>query len=265
MTAIEVDAPSGASPAGVLTARRPLPPVGICTLALIAGLVAGFASWLIGEKYHGRFDPPGPTKITSGFSSPEKVNAHFAARQAGQVSETTLAFGALGAVLGLALGLAGGFARGSAGAALIAALVGSILGGIAATAITWALQPIYYKYINLDTNDLLMAILFQGLICSVIGALGGAAFSIGLGQWKRAASSLFGGLLGAMAGVLVYEIVGAIAFPGDGVTSPLSFTSGTRLFARLAVTTLASAGAAWGALNMVKEAVSSPLSAEHHL
>jgi hypothetical protein len=263
MTRTETDPTLGASQDGGPTARRQLPLLRVWALALTAGLAAGFGSWLIGEAYHGRFDPP-PPPPSSGFSSREKVNAQFAARQAGQVSETTLAFGALGAVLGFALGLAGGSARGSAGAALIAAFVGSILGGTVATALTRVLLPIYFQYLNPDTNDLLMAALFQGAICSAIGALGGTAFGIGLGDWRRAVNTLLGGLLGAMAGVLVYEIVGAIAFPGDGVTNPLSNTSGTRLFARLAVTILASAGAARGAFDRAGGAISSPVSEDHH-
>jgi hypothetical protein len=142
--------------------------------------------------------------------------------------------------------------------ALVAALAGSIVGGSAAAALTWLLEPIYFKYLNLDTNDLLMAILFQGGIWSVIGALGGAAFGIGIGDPKRVASALFGGLLGAMAGVLLYQMVGAMAFPGDRLTNPLSNTPSTRLFARLSVSVLASAGAAWAALH-VKGAVTTPI------
>ena len=122
MSSMEADPQPGASLAGRPAARGRLARVRVWALAVTAGLLAGFASWLIGETYHGRFDPPPPTQRTSGFSSPAKVNAQFMARQSAVASETTLAFGALGAVFGLALGLAGGFARGSALAAVIAAL-----------------------------------------------------------------------------------------------------------------------------------------------
>jgi len=192
------------------------------------------------------------------------VNAQFKAREAAQFSETTLAFGALGAVFGFALGLAGGAARGSALAAVIAAVVGSILGGFAGAGMARVMLPIYFRNIlKSDSGDLTLAILVLGANWSVIGAVAGAAFGIGLGDRNRIVGVLFGGLLGALAGVLVYEMVGALAFPLDGITSPLSKTWGTRLFARLAVTTLASAGVAWGALDRVKGASSSPESAEH--
>jgi hypothetical protein len=58
-----------------------------------------------------------------------------------------------------------------------------------------------------------------------------------------------------MAGVLVYEMVGAVAFPLDGTSDPISATSVTRLFARLAATIFVSAGAAIGAIGSVKGSI----------
>jgi hypothetical protein len=248
VSSIEANSPSADSFTIERSAGHTLPGVGVWALALMAGLIAGFSSWLIGEKYHGRFDPV-VVKSKSPRSSRAEINARFIAKQAGDISETTLAFAAMGSVFGFTLGLAGGVARRSARAALIAALVGLVLGGVAAGAITWVIQPFYYKYLDSDTNDLLMAVLFHVVVCCSIGALGGLAFSIGLGDRKRCGSIILGGLIGAMAGVLVYEVVGSIACPGDGITSPLSNSPSTRLCARLAVTTFAAAGAALGAFD----------------
>ncbi len=61
MSSMEADPQSGASLAGQPAARRQLHPVRVWGLAVTAGLLAGFASWLIGETYHGRFDPAPPT------------------------------------------------------------------------------------------------------------------------------------------------------------------------------------------------------------
>jgi hypothetical protein len=55
-------------------------------------------------------------------------------------------------------------------------------------------------------------------------------------------------------------LVGAEVFPLDKTSDPHSATWGARLFVRLAVSTLASAGAAMGALDRVKEAAPSPVS-----
>jgi hypothetical protein len=253
MSQVPADPPPGASLAGGLATGRQLPPVRVWALALTAGLIAGGASWLIGESVHGRFAPPDAR--TGRRLSPEQIQSRRMAIDASQVLEAAVAFGSLGVVLGLALGLAGGCARGSARAALIAAIAGSIIGGAAGAIIPRILLPIYYRVHNPDRDDLILAILIHGGAWSVIGAAAGTAFGIGLGGRGRALRALLGGLLGATAGVLVYELVGAVAFPLDGTSDPISATSGTRLFARLAVTIFTSAGAAMGALGPVKGAI----------
>jgi len=261
MSHIEADPLAGAAPAGGLSERRRFPLVRVWVLALLAGLIAGFTSWLIGEAIHGRFGPPTLVNISGpsgGFLSGPEIHRLNTAHSAAQTLEATLTFGSLGAVLGLALGLAGGFARGSARAALSAAIVGSILGGAAGAALTKVILPIYFRILDPDSNDLIVGIMIQVVISSAIGAVGGAAFGIGLGDRSRVVRAVIGGLLGAIAGALVYEMVGAIAFPLDKISDPISVTWGTRLFARLAVTTLASAGVAMGALDQAKEAIPYP-------
>jgi hypothetical protein len=255
MSRSEVDPPAGAALTGGLSTRRPFPLVRVWALALMAGLIAGFTSWLIGEAIHNRFGPPtlvntaGPS---GGFLSAPEVHKLDMAKRAAQTLDATLVFGSLGAVLGLVLGLAGGFARGSARAALTAAIGGSILGGIVGAAVTNVILPTYFRILNPDTNDLIVGILFHLLISSAIGAVGGAAFGTGLGDRSCAVRAAVGGLLGAAAGALVYEMVGALAFPLAETSSPISATWGPRLLARLAVTTLASVGVAMGALDQRK-------------
>jgi outer membrane lipoprotein SlyB len=254
MSHVEADLPPGASLAEGLATSRPLLPVlRVWALALTAGLIAGFASWLIGEAFHGRFAPPDARtgrRLTS-----DQLMSRRTSTDAAQVLEATVAFGSLGAVLGLALGLAGGCAGGSARAAVIAAIAGSILGATVGAIMPRLLLPIYFRLHDRDRDDLLLSILIQSGNWSVIGAAAGAAFGIGLGDRSRVLRAVLGGLLGAIAGVLVYEIVGGVAFPLDGTADPLSATWGTRLFARLAVTIFASAGAAVGALGPVKAAI----------
>src|SRR3954451_7105360 len=200
MSRIEADPPPGESLAGGLSTGGQLLPVRVWALALTAGLIAGFASWLIGETFHGRFKPPdGRTGVRL---APAQITSLRNARDAAGSFEATIAFGSLGAVLGLTLGLAGGFARRSGRAALIAAIAGSILGGAAGAVMPSVLLPIYFRVHDPDRDDLMLAILIQGGNWSVIGAAAGAAFGIGLGDRGRALRALFGGLMGAIAGVL---------------------------------------------------------------
>jgi hypothetical protein len=94
-----------------------------------------------------------------------------------------------------------------------------------------------------------VGLLVQAVISAAIGAAGGAAFGVGLGHRGVIVRAAIGGLLGACAGAIVYEILGAIVFPLDETSSPISATSATRLLGRLAVSTLGSAGAALGFLD----------------
>jgi hypothetical protein len=253
MSRLEAHPPPGGSLTGGLADLRPVPPRRVWALALTAGLIAGLASWLIGEAFHGRFAPPDAR--TGQRLSPDQLKSRRAALDAAGALEATVAFGALGAVTGLALGLAGGCARGSARAALNAAIAGAIFGGTAGGIMPCALLPIFYRGYNPDRDDLILPILIQGGNWSVIGAAAGAAFGIGLGDRGRALRALLGGLLGAAVGVFVFEVVGGLAFPLDGTSEPISATWGTRLFARLAVTIFTSAGAAIGALIPAKGAI----------
>jgi hypothetical protein len=257
MRRIETDTPAGAAPAGALSEHRRFPLTRVWGLALLTGVIAGFTSWLIGEAIHGRFGPPELIRIANssgGTLSVPEIQKLSVAQRAAQTFEATLTFGSLGAVLGLALGLAGGFARGSARAASSAAIVGTIVGGAAGAAISQVLMPMFFTLTEPNSGDLILAIFIQSGNWSVVGAVGGAAFGLGLGDRSRVVRAVIGGLLGAIAGAVVYEMAGAILFPLDKTSDPISVTWGTRLFARLAVTTLASAGVAMGALDQGKGA-----------
>ena len=66
----------------------------------------------------------------------------------------------------------------------------------------------------------MVPLLTQGAIWAGIGAVSGLVFAVGLGGRSRWITTLVGGLLGAAAAAIVYEIVGALAFPSDTYGSP---------------------------------------------
>jgi hypothetical protein len=256
MSSLEADSPTGVVIAGGMNTDRPFPRRRIWVLVLMAALIAGFTSWLVGEAIHGRLAPPTLVNMAGpkgGFLSGPEVQKLDMAKQFAQTLDTTLVFGSLGAVLGLILGLAGGYARGSSRAAWLAAVAGSIVGGTVGAAVIPVILPTYYRMFDPDTNDLLVGFLFHIIISSAIGAVGGAAFGFGFGDRRCAVRAAIGGLVGAAAGSVVYGIVGAVAFPLDQTSSPISATWGTRLVARLAVTILASVGVAIGALDQSRD------------
>src|SRR3954451_23071364 len=131
MSGIEADPTAIPTPAAGSSIPRPPSPARVWLLALAAGVIAGLASWLIGEAIHHRFAPPTLVVTASssgGFLSGPEVFRRDMAKRGAQLFEAGLTFGSLGAILGLALGLAGGAVRGSGRPGWIAPCVGSILG-----------------------------------------------------------------------------------------------------------------------------------------
>ncbi|WP_152054398.1 hypothetical protein [Tautonia marina] len=225
-------------------------------LAMLVAVIAGVGAWLGGEAIYGRFMPP--LMATSGFPSIEEVQANTRARQSGTTLEATLTTALLGGLLGLGLGVVGGVVRGSGRSAGIAGLSGLVLGAGAGALATQALMPVYFQFYNPDQDDLIVAILIQGAIAAAMGAGVGAALGVGIaGGWGEARTrdgrgvvvrSLVGGLFGAVLGILVYQIVGVMAFPLDQTSKPLSTSSGSRMLALVAVAVLVALGAVKGAL-----------------
>jgi hypothetical protein len=86
-------------------------------------------------------------------------------------------------------------------------------------------------------------LLTHGAIWLAVGAVGGLAFGLGLGGRGRWQATLVGGLIGAAAATVVYELVGALVFASSRTDLPLSSSSTTRGMAMLLVATMASIGA----------------------
>ena len=224
----------------------------LLVLAMAAGLVAGLASWLAGELivkgYQSDLVPA--LKVSP---SPEDMRRWRDAR----VYSATLAFTTMGACLGLAMGVAGGLARGSASASVRAAILGALLGTSAAASLALGLVSFFYKRYDPQSGDLVLPLLTHGAIWSAIGAIGGLAFGVGLGCKGRWKATLVGGLVGAAAATVVYEILGALAFASFKTDLPLSSSVITRGMAQVLVAMLAAIGAALALRQSAKSAMSS--------
>jgi hypothetical protein len=72
---------------------------------------------------------------------------------------------------------------------------------------------------------------------SGVGLAAGLAFGIGSSGARpaRLFKAALAGMIGAMLGTCIFEIVGAMLFPMDFTPRPFSATSSTRLLARLCV------------------------------
>jgi hypothetical protein len=203
-------------------------------LALVAGLVGGTMSWLVGEQTYDRFKPPESVSATLYIFT--RLNAEMAKSAARNGAAT---FGALGCLLGLSLGLAGGLSRRSAVGATVGAIVGIVLGSAAGALPALGIMPWTWNHRNDDpsSTDLFVPLLVHlGLWCAA-GAAAGLAYAAGQGNWKFKGliAAALRGLIGAAIGTVVFELVGAFEFPMDRTTGPFSATAVTRLMARLCV------------------------------
>ena len=211
-------------------------------LALGAGLLAGVAAWALTEASLEAFVPRARMVQAMGVT----VNLpSFADKAAAARKNATLAYGVLGASLGVALGLAGGLAQRSATAALLAAAAGAVLGAAGGAGAGAAVVPLYYQREDQAqedlSHDLVVPLLVHGGAWAAVGAAGGAALGLGLGGRRIAARSALGGLAGGVLGALAYEVIGALAFPGDRTTQPVAAAWAPRLLAALSVSLLTAA------------------------
>ena len=179
-----IDAASGRPPDALASAGGQGRLVGV---ALVAGLLAGVAAWLVGatilESYRDALTP----KVT------REVDAELVRRFArARLTSAVGTFTALGGIVGLSLGMAGGLARRSASAGAKAAIVGCVVGSIAGLSISLLVLPNFYKAHDPQSHDLMLPLLTLGSICSSVGAAGGLAFGIGIGGRGRWMKSLLG-------------------------------------------------------------------------
>jgi len=214
----------------------------IWILTLTAGLAAGFGGWAAVESIYGSYQPS--VKSSTSTPNPEEAAVRDMGLRKAMIIEASLAFGTLGAVLGLTFGMAGGLARRSFRGGLAAAAIGMMLGAAGGLAAGRILTPMHYNLSASIDDDLIVALVVQGAICAVVGAMAGAAFSLGLGEDDERFDFrlVAGGLLGALAGLIVYQIAGVVAFPLDDTTLPISNTWGSRYLAKALVAGFAAIG-----------------------
>ena len=238
----------GPSVADGLRPNAPMPPTGrLVAWALGAGLLAGVASWLIGELARDTFRPPLYQQNVMGHVL---MKATFADQSSADFRNATLAFAVLGGFMGGVLGIAGGLAaRRSTAAGTMAAAVGVVFGSLVGAICSLGLLPVYFRALDVAqeqlSRDLVLPLMIHSGIWAACGLAAGIVFGLGLGVgMAQVARSGIGGLIGAALGACIYELTGAMVFADHMTTNPLSLTWSTRLLARLLVATLSAVMAA---------------------
>ena len=206
---------------------------------LLAAALAGLLAWAGGEWVEKANQVPIVSEHTVGGS------IQFAQRAAAIATRSTLAYGLLGAALAGALGMTGGLARRSPRRALAGAGAGLVLGAVAGATAARVFVPLFLRNENTQAEDLLLSLLTHGGIWSLVGAAAGLSLGFGFhGAGPRALLSGLGGLAGAVLATILYEVIGAMAFPLEQTGQPISAGAGSRLFARLVVSVAVAAVAA---------------------
>jgi hypothetical protein len=205
-------------------------------LAALAGILAGLASFAIGESVY-KIIPAQQVRQVS-LLTPQGVMAPSVETQiVASARNASLAFGVLGLCLAGFMGMAGGLARRSTVGAVTAGLLGMLAGAVLCAGISLALIPLSLKaQYDRMVDDVLMSLITHGLFWGSAGASAGMAFALGLGERRKIVQFLAAGLLGAFVGAATFELIGALFFNDASTTEPISETWPTRLLARLLVT-----------------------------
>jgi hypothetical protein len=221
-------------------------------------LAAGIVGWLVGEGFQGYYKPeirmvpfvyemrPGTTAETENAAS---------------LKNAVLAFGILSGIIGFGMGVAGGLASRSIWREVIAGLVGGALGAGVAILGARALLPIYYKPYAPNPNDFLTPLRVHGGIWLAMGAVGGLAFVVGFGAWRRVLLGVIGGCVGAALATTTYHIL--IGFLLSEPFEPVATSVWVRLLASVLLAVLIAAGAAGGTLGSLPASTPSKSSIPH--
>jgi hypothetical protein len=237
--------PSPTGPAPSATGPPQSPPR-LWMKMLAASLVAGLASWLIGETSLVRV-PVREDKMRVMGHTFEASNPR--SRQAAADADAARFYGLLGASMGLALGVAGGLSRRSTRAASAAAVVGVAAGILCHLVASRGAVPLYHRLQYSIANDLIASLAMHATVFAAAGAAGGLALGVGLGGRSRLLRSTLGGAVGALFGAIAFEFLGALLFASSDTGQPLAATAPARLLGPLLVSAFVSLGASWSAMN----------------
>jgi len=206
----------------------------------IAGLLAGVLAGVIGEAANDVI--PLNVTLPSGYESMGTYQKAAARTEAiGKASEITekrkaaLVYGTLGILMGISLGLVGGLAAGSARSAVKAAAIGAAAGAVFPALLSYALVPMFYRYLDPESGGLLVLFLTHAGIFAAVGVAAGLALGLGLGRRQAIVQAVFGGLLGALVGTIAFETINSLAFPLVRTFEPMPGERVPRLLVHLCV------------------------------
>lgn len=211
-------------------------------IALAAGVAASLGAWLLGELVHDFFRPqlfPVRVALTT------YIQPTLASLNTADLKNATLVFTILGGAMGLVMGAAGGFGARSPLRGLTVGLGGLVAGGSAGALASLGLFPFFSRQVVPNPSDLLWPTLIHAGVWMAIGAVGGAAFAIGMRCGRRAFNSAAGACLGALLATLVFHGLSESFFLDSSSTVMVATSTWVRLLAVILVTVCSACGAAY--------------------
>jgi hypothetical protein len=260
-------APAGGGEAASTAALSAAVRLPLWLVTLGAGIIAGTLSGLGGEAT-GRAIPismqyPAGFARLSGYHK-EAVMAMVTgdALRVAERKRAAAAYGLLGVLLGVGLGLAGGLARGSLRSGVWGAVVGSVAGAVAGAVLSAALVPVFFQFQDPETDATmqggLLLLFTRAGIFSGIGAAGGLALGWGLGDRRLIGRAAIGGLLGAVFGALVFDVINSLVFPMVRTYEPMPAERTLRMLVQLCVAIGAAVLAGLAATVPLSKSISTP-------
>jgi hypothetical protein len=215
-------------------------------LAVAAGIAAGFVAWLASEPAHTAFRPQAFSHQVLGrtYQTPT-----IESQRESDLKNATLVFMILGGLTGLAMGLAGGATAHTVRRGVVIGLAALVAGSTAAALACRAFVPLFFRELVPDVNDLVTPMLLHGGIWAVIGAVGGAAYAIGLKCRWLVLNAIGAACLGGFLASILFHVIGGVLSAGPDITTPVAESTGLRLLMMMLVTVLVALGAARAALH----------------
>jgi hypothetical protein len=233
--------------------NRPCSRRRIVGIALTAGVTAGLVSWIACEWAHDVFRPRlvEVPRWEAVWMEPSAESIYAA-----DLKNAALANAVLGCAAGLAMGFAGGLAlrvpsRGIF-VGLSAQAVGLLVGALAALAVIPVFHPVLQRQFRTVTNDVWLPLVMHASIWAAIGAVGGAAFAIGMGCTSRLRSAIGSATAGALLAAVCFQLIGTCLPLDAGATAPIARWPFVRLIAVLLPIVMIAAGAALGTVDQVR-------------
>jgi hypothetical protein len=169
-------------------------------------------------------------------------------QQVADIANSTLGAAILGSATCLMMGLAGGLAVRNPLRGAMVGIICQAFGALAGAAAAYGLNPLRFRQVVPDSNDLLTPILIDGGIWAAIGVVGAVAFVAATNTWRKLPIAILSACVGALVASIVYHVLTALLYPNSASSGPIGHSTTVRLLATSLAAFFVAIGVAKGTL-----------------